>query len=61
VSSALLMINRLACDRGLVLERPNALSARMIRNGNRHLGDVVFVAVFGERSKMRFHTFLPSF
>src|SRR5215813_7889229 len=40
------MINRLARGRGLVLERPNALSARMIRNGDRHLGDVVFVIGF---------------
>src|SRR5262245_19305753 len=44
--SVLLMLNRLACDRGLVLERPNALSARMIRNGDRHLGDVVLVIGF---------------
>src|SRR5262245_37884730 len=44
--SAFLMIDRLACGRGLVLERPNALSARMIRNGNGHLGDVVFVVGF---------------
>src|SRR5262245_23067631 len=40
------MFNRLACGSGLVLERPNALSARMIRNGDRHLGDVVFVIGF---------------
>src|SRR5262245_42861188 len=44
--SALLMIDRLACGRGLVLKRPDALSARMIRNGNGHLGDVVFVVGF---------------
>src|SRR5262245_51330627 len=44
--SALLMVNRFACDRGLVLEWPNALSARMIRDGNRHLCDVVFVVGF---------------
>src|SRR4030095_9065737 len=40
------MFNRLACWSGLVLERPNTLSARMIRNGDRHLGDVVFVIGF---------------
>src|SRR5262245_4290818 len=40
------MINRLASDCRLVLERSDALSARMIRNCDRHLGDVVFVIGF---------------
>src|SRR5262245_47006530 len=44
--SAILMVNRFACDRRLVLEWPDALSARMIRDGNRHLCDVVFVVGF---------------
>src|SRR5262245_44399614 len=44
--SAILMVNRSACDRRLVLEWPDALSARMIRDGNRHLCAVVFVVGF---------------
>src|SRR5262245_37848062 len=40
------MINWFDCNRRLVLERPDSLPARVVRDGDRHLRDVVFVIGF---------------